>query len=59
MIENVEELGAELEAAWFSKMEILGQREIEVPENRCPGTCSGPVTELAQRRRKHTELPLA
>src|SRR5271154_5873545 len=53
MVENVEELGAELEPHGFSKVEILGHREIEISEAGVLERVPAHVAELAQRRRKH------
>lgn len=53
MVENIEELGAGLESHGFSKVEILGQREIEISEASVLEHVPAHVSELAQRRRNH------
>src|ERR1035438_10281315 len=53
MVENVEELGAGLQPHRFSKVEILGQREVEIPEASVLEYIAAHVSELAQRRRNH------
>src|ERR1700728_2597502 len=53
MVENVEELGAGLEAHGFSKVEILGQGEIEISEASILKHIPAHVSKLAQRRRNH------
>src|ERR1022692_162112 len=53
VIEDVEELGAELKPHGFSKVEILSQREIEIPEAAVLEHVAAHVAELAERRRNH------
>src|SRR5579859_1036450 len=53
MIEDVEELGAELQAHRLSKVEVLGEREIEVAEAGVLEHIAPHVSELAKRRRQH------
>src|SRR6267154_1177917 len=53
MVENVEELGAELGMDTFTKMPVLGNREIEVLESGVGEQISRHVAQLPQRRRQH------
>src|ERR1700722_15126133 len=53
MIEDVEELSAELEAIPFPKMKVLGEREIKVAETGVREHVPAHISELPERRRKH------
>lgn len=58
VIENVEELGAELQTVPLSEMEVLAKREIEVLEARILEHVSSHISELAERWRKHDRASL-
>ena len=56
VIENIEELGAELQAHGFSKVEVLAQREIEILEPGILKHVPSHVSELTERRRHHNGI---
>src|SRR5690348_12190788 len=58
MIENVEELRPELQPVAFSKMEALGDGEIEVLESGILEHVASHVSELAQGWREHDRVAL-
>src|ERR1700728_1923129 len=58
MVENVEELGAELGAEFFPEVPVLGNREIEVSEAGIGKQIARHVSELSQRRRNHNGVAL-
>src|SRR5580704_4591719 len=56
MIENVEELRAELSAKPLSELPVLCNREIEVTETRIGERVAAHVAELTERRRNHDRV---